>query len=304
MATSPLLSLGSLTHNAGTKIRNGYLAHAKWLPPPLLSCRFPRSAEGQKLAMATWPTCGQSGYITPTVSGVPNTQCTDQIQKRLSGPHVGKVATAHMLSRASPALNRGTQIGNGCSGRMWTNWLHHPCHLGAPTLNARTKISNGYLAHTCGQTCYITPAILGVPQAQCGHQNQKWLCDQHVGKVATPPLYLVKCMASRSGVCTMYMFRQHLPFRSQTHCCQWLAGSISVSASSPQPPPPPKQQRANIELAIDMGVGGPRGATGSLQAPSNYLLVQRVRCLGGSVTGQWETGPGQQLFTLVQACSN
>ena len=68
-ATSPLLSWGS-----GTKMRNGCVVHmwAKWMHQP---CRLGgphRSERGQKSETAMWPTCGQRGYITPAVLGVPN----------------------------------------------------------------------------------------------------------------------------------------------------------------------------------------------------------------------------------------
>ena len=38
-----------------------------------------------------WPTRGQRGYISRSVSGVPTTQHGDNNQKLLCGPHVGKV---------------------------------------------------------------------------------------------------------------------------------------------------------------------------------------------------------------------
>ena len=160
--------------------------------------------------MATWPTCGQSGYITPAVLGVPNAQHGDNHEKWLLtggqsgyinpavlgvpnagahnnekwllGPHVGKVATSPLPSWGSPTLNAGTTMRNGYLADMWAKWLHHPCRLGGPQ---RKEMATW---PTCGQSGYITPAVLGVPNAQRGDNNEKWLLGPHVGKVATSPL--------------------------------------------------------------------------------------------------------------------
>ena len=80
-----------------------------------------------------WPTCGQSGYVTPAVSGIPTaaerggkSEVAHKWAKRLrhpcrlgdphrciargeirSGPLVGKVATSPLPSRGSPPLQSG-----------------------------------------------------------------------------------------------------------------------------------------------------------------------------------------------------
>ena len=69
MATSPLPSRGSpLLQSGGTKSEGAHL-WAKWLPHP---CRLgdPHRlrAGGQN---HKWPTCGQNGYVTLAVSGIP-----------------------------------------------------------------------------------------------------------------------------------------------------------------------------------------------------------------------------------------
>ena len=62
---------------------------ARWLRNP---CRlgdplhFRVGGQNQK-----WPTCGQGGYVTPAVSGIPSV--LEQGGKIRSGPLVGKVAT-------------------------------------------------------------------------------------------------------------------------------------------------------------------------------------------------------------------
>ena len=177
VATSPLPSWGSPTLSAGTKIRNGYVAHmwAKWLHHPYRLGGPQSSARGQKSEMATCPTCGKNGYITPTVLGVPNTQRGDKNQKWLRGPHVGKVATSPLPSSESPTLSAGTKIRNGYVADMWAKWLHHPYRLEGPQHSARGQKSEMAMWPTCGQNGYISPTGSGVPNTQHGDKNQKWL---------------------------------------------------------------------------------------------------------------------------------
>ena len=162
--------------------------------------------------MALWPTCGQSGYSTPTVLGVSNTRRGDKKQKCLSGPHVGKVAPSPLPSWGYPTLSAGPTIRNGYVVRMWAKWLHSPVpSWGPPCSAAGQKLDMATLAHmwtkslhhtcrlggsqflvqgqkpelakwpTCGQTGYITPTVLGVPNPQRGYKNEKWLCGPYVG---------------------------------------------------------------------------------------------------------------------------
>ena len=108
VASSPLPSWGSAMRSARTKIRNGYVAHmwAKWLHHPCRPGGLQCAARGQKLEMATWPTYGQSGYITPTVLGVFNAVL------------------------GSVTLSAGTKPRNGYMAYMWAQWLRHLCPLG------------------------------------------------------------------------------------------------------------------------------------------------------------------------------
>ena len=189
---------------AGGKIRSGPLVGKvatsplpSWGSPPLQS-----GGENQK-----WPTCGQSGYVTPAVSGIPTAsewgakskvahlwakwlrhpcRLGDPHRFRVggeirSGLHVGKVATSPLPSRGSPPLQSGGQ------NQKWP---------------------------TCGQSGYVTPAVSGIPtgsergaKSEVAHLLAKWLrhpCrlgDPHrfragdkirsgplVGQVATSPL--------------------------------------------------------------------------------------------------------------------
>ena len=119
-ATSPLPSRGS---------------------PPLQS-----GGQNQK-----WPTCGQRGYVTPTVSGIPT--ASERGGRIRSGPLVGKVATSPLPSRGSPPLHSGGQ------NQKWP---------------------------TCGQSGYVTPAVSGIPTA--AKRGGKIRSGPLVGKVATSPL--------------------------------------------------------------------------------------------------------------------
>ena len=120
----------------GEEIGNGYLTPAvsgslmgaKWLHNPFL-LGGPQSGE----EFGTRPTSGQRGYITPAVSGIPNTLCGEEIRtwpacgqsvyithavsrvpkswrNSECGRHVGKVATSPMLSPGSPKPRAGRKL--------------------------------------------------------------------------------------------------------------------------------------------------------------------------------------------------
>ena len=100
-----------------------------WGSPPLQS-----GGENQK-----WPTCGQSGYVTPTVSGIPTV-----------AERGAKSEVAH----------------------LWANWLRHPCRLGDPhRCRAGGKIRSGPLV---GKVATSPLPSRGSPPLQSGGQNQKW----------------------------------------------------------------------------------------------------------------------------------
>ena len=167
VATCPLPSWVSRTMIAGTKNRNGYLAHMRpnWLNHPCQLGGPQRSAVGEKTEMATWPKCGQSGYITPTNLEVPNAQHRDKKHKWLTGPYVGNRATIPLPSRGCPTLSAGTKNRNGELAHMGTKWLHHPCRLGGPQSSARGQKSEMATCPTRGLRDYITPAVLEFPNA-------------------------------------------------------------------------------------------------------------------------------------------
>ena len=84
---------------AGGKIRSGPLV-GKVATSPLPSRGSPPLQSGGQ--NQKWPTCAQSGYVTPAVSGIPT--ASERGGEIRSGPLVGKVATSPLPSRGSPPL--------------------------------------------------------------------------------------------------------------------------------------------------------------------------------------------------------
>ena len=112
---------------AGGKIRSGPLV-GKVATSPLPSRGSPRLQSGGQ--NQKWPTCGQSGYVTPAVSGIPT-----------ASERGAKSEVAH----------------------LWAKWLRHPCRLGDPH---RCRAGGGNQKWpTCGQSGYVTPAVSGIPTA-------------------------------------------------------------------------------------------------------------------------------------------
>ena len=190
---------------AGGKIRSGPQVGkvATSAPPSRGSPVLQSEGQNQK-----WHSCGQSGYVTPAVSGIPT--ASEQGGKSkvahkwakwlrhpccLGNPHrfraegkirsgrsVGKVATSPLPSRGSPLLQRGG--GETAVAHLRAKWLRHPCRLGDPHRfrsggqNQKWPIS--------GQSGYITSAVSGIPTACEG--GGKISSGSLLGKVATSPL--------------------------------------------------------------------------------------------------------------------
>ena len=246
---------------AGGKIRSGRQVGKLGTSPLPYRGSPPLQSGGQN---QKWPTSGQSGYLTPAVSGSPT--AAERGAKIRSGPQVGKVATSPLPYQGSPPLQSGGQNQkwptSGQSGYLtpavsgiptasergakskvahkWANWLHHPYRIGEPhRFRAGNKIRSGpqvgkvatsplpYRGSpplqsggqnqkwpTSGQSGYLTPAVSGIPTAsergaksEVAHKWAKWLphpcrigephrcraggkirSGPQVGKVATSPL--------------------------------------------------------------------------------------------------------------------
>ena len=203
---------------AGGEIRSGPLV-GKVATSPLPSRGSPPLQSGGQ--NQKWPTCGQSGYVTPAVSGIPTTserQAKSEVAHlwakwlrypcRLGDPHrcraggeirsgplVGKVATSPLLSRGSPPLQSG---GGGESevAHLWGKWLRHPCRLGDPhRFRAGGEIRSGPLV---GKVATSPLPSRGSPPLQSGRQNQKWPTCGQSGYV-TPAVSGIPTAAERGG---------------------------------------------------------------------------------------------------------
>ena len=109
---------------AGGKIRSGPLAGkvaTSTLPsrgsPPLQSEEQDRK----------WPTCGQSGYVTPAVSGIPTAA---ERGARSEVAHLWAKWLTYPCRLGDP--HRCRAGGKSEVAHKWAKWLHHPCRLGAP----------------------------------------------------------------------------------------------------------------------------------------------------------------------------
>ena len=140
-----------------------------------------------------WPTSGQSGYLTPAVSGIPTASKGGGIR---SGPQVGKMATSPLPYRGSPPLQSGGQnqkwptsgyLTPAVSGiptaskrgaksevaQKWAKWLPQPCRIGDPhRFRAGGKIRSG--PQQVGKMATSPLPYRGSPPLQSGGQNQKW----------------------------------------------------------------------------------------------------------------------------------
>ena len=233
MATSPLPYRGSPPLQSGgqnqkwpTSGQSGYLTPAvsgiptasergaesevthkwaKWLPHPCRigdPHRFRAGGQNQK-----WPTSGQSGYLTPAVSGIPTASergAESEVAHKWGKwlPHPCRIGDPHRF-RAGGRIRSGPQV-----GKVATSPLPY---RGSPPLQSEGRNQKW---PTSGQNGYLTPAVSGIPtaseqgaQSEVAHKWAKWLphpcrigdphrfraggrirSDPQVGKMATSPL--------------------------------------------------------------------------------------------------------------------
>ena len=121
---------------AGGRIRSGPLVGKLATSPLPYRGAPPLQSGGQN---QKWPTSGQTGYLTPAVSGSPT-----------AAERGAKSEVAH----------------------LWANWLPHPCRIGEPhRCRAGGKIRSGPLV---GKLATSPLPYRGAPPLQSGGQNQKW----------------------------------------------------------------------------------------------------------------------------------
>ena len=178
---------------AGGKIRSGPQVGKVATAPLPYRGSPPLQSGGQN---QKWPTSGQSGYLTPAVSGIPTasergakSEVAHKWAKWLphpcrigdphrfraggkirSGPQVGKMATSTPAVSGIPtASERGAKSE---VAHLWAKWLPHPCRIGDPhRFRAGGKIRSGPQE---GKVATSPLPYRGSPPLQSGGQNQKW----------------------------------------------------------------------------------------------------------------------------------
>ena len=176
---------------AGGEIRSGPLV-GKVATSPLPSRGSPPLQSGGQ--NQKWLTCGQSGYVTPAVSGI--LTAAERGGDIRSGPLVGKVATSPLPSRGSPPLEGGGGGAKSEVAHLWARWLRRPCRLGDPhRCRAGGKIRSGPLV---GKVATSPLPSRGSPPLQSGGQNQKWPTCGQSGYV-TPAVSGIPTTSERGG---------------------------------------------------------------------------------------------------------
>ena len=123
-------------YRAGGQIRSGPPVGKVATSPLPYRGSPPLQSGGQN---QKWPTSGQSGYITPAVSGIPT-----------AAQRGAKSEVAH----------------------KWAEWLPHPCRIGVPNrCRAGGKIRTGAQV---GKVATSPLPYRGSPPLQSGGQSQKW----------------------------------------------------------------------------------------------------------------------------------
>ena len=145
---------------AGGKIRSGPLV-GKVATSPLPS---PESSSLQSCGQnQKWPICGQSGYVTPAISGIP-----------IASERRAKEEMAHLWANR---LRQPCHLGDPGRFRLevahlWAKWLRHPCRLG--DRHRCTAWGNFRSGTHMGNVATSPLPSLGSQPLQTRGQNQKW----------------------------------------------------------------------------------------------------------------------------------
>ena len=175
--TPTVLGIPTLQSGGGGEFRSGPLVGKvatsplpPWGSPPLQS-----GGENQK-----WPTSGQSGYVTPAVSGIPTAS-----QRGGKSEVAQKWAKwlRHPYRLGDPHRFRAGGRGNSKVAHLWAKWLRHPCRLGDPhRFRAGGKIRSG---PQVGKVATSPLPSRGSPTLQSRGQNQKWPTSGQSGYVTS-----------------------------------------------------------------------------------------------------------------------
>ena len=175
---------------------------ANWLPHPCRNGEPHRHQSGGQ--NQKWPTSGQSGYLTPAVSGRPTAPeraaksevahkwanwpphpCRiGEVHHHQSGQENQKWPTSGQIGYLTPAVSGSpTASERGAKSEVahkWANWLPHPCRIGEPHRHQSGGQNQKW--PTSGQIGYLTAAVSGRPTAaqraaksQVAHKWANWL---------------------------------------------------------------------------------------------------------------------------------
>ena len=223
---------------AGGKIRSGPQVGKVATSPLPYRGSPPLQSGGQN---QKWPTSGQSGNLTPAVSGIPNASerggggnqmWRTSGQNGYLNPAVSGIPTASKRGAKSEVAHK------------WAKWLPHPCRIGDPhNFRAGGKIRSGpqvgkmatsplpYRGSpplqsggqnqkwpTSGQNGYLTPAVSGIPTAsergaksEVAHKWARWL--PHPCRIGDPQRFRAGGGEIRCGAQVGKMATSTLPYR-------------------------------------------------------------------------------------------
>ena len=200
----------------GGKIRSGPQVGKVATSPLLYRGSPPLQSRGQN---QKWPTRGQSGYLTPAVSGIPT-----------AAERGAKSEVAHKWANWLPHACR---IGDPAASERgaksevahkWAKWLPHPCRIGDPHTaerGAKSEVAHKgakWLPHPCrivdphrcrpggkirsgpqvGKLATSPLPYRGSPPLQTGGQNQKWPTSGQIGYL-TPAVSGIPTAAERGA---------------------------------------------------------------------------------------------------------
>ena len=170
------------------KIRSGPQV-GKVARSPLPSRGSPSLRSGEQ--NQKWPTCGQSGYVTPAVSGIPIAAERGSKSEWPTCGQSGYVTPA--VSGIPTASERGAKSE---VAHLWAKWLRHPCRPWDPhRFRAGGKIRSG---PQVGKVAMSPLPSRGSPPLQSGGGNQKWPTSGQSG-YATPAVSGIPTASERGA---------------------------------------------------------------------------------------------------------
>ena len=149
---------------AGGKIRSGPQVGKVATSPVPYRGSPPLQSGGQN---QKWPTSGQSGYLTPAVSGIPTAA-----ERGAKSEVAHKWKIGYLTPNVSGIFTAAERGAESEVAHKWAKWLPHPCRIGDPLrFRAGGKIRSG---PQVGKVATSPVPYRGSPPLQSAGQNQKW----------------------------------------------------------------------------------------------------------------------------------